>query len=159
MAKIEGNETDGYLLVDEKKPETAPPPITKKLTRDDVLRAKDVHTEVVDVPEWGGSLTVRGMTGRERDKYEQSMLQPDKKGVYKPNMTDARARIVAICAVDDDGKAIFSPEDVLILSTKSAAALDRVSSVCSVLSGISDKDLDDLLGNSESDQSDDSISA
>ena len=137
----------------------APAPALKMLTRDDIFRASDVHTEIVDVPEWGGAIKVRGMTGRERDRYEQSMLVPDKKGTLKPNMTDARARLVAVCAVDDDGNPIFSPDDVLMLSTKSAAALDRVSSVASVLSGISDRDLETLLGNSDSDQSDDSTSA
>lgn len=132
----------------------------KMLTRDDIFRAVDVHTEVVDVPEWGGAVTVRGMTGRERDQYEQSMLVADKKGSLKPDMTDARARIVVACAIDADGNRLFADKgDVLMLSMKSAAALDRVSAVASVLSGISDRDLEDLVKNSGSDQSDDSGSA
>lgn len=131
----------------------------KLLSREDIFRVVDVHTEVVDVPEWGGAVTVRGMTGRERDRYEQSMLVADKKGTLKPDMTDARARLVVACAVDEAGNAIFTKDDVLLLTMKSAAALDRVASVAQVLSGISDKDLGELLGNSEGDQSDDSISA
>jgi len=139
--------------------ETAPN-APKMLSRDDIFRVVDVHTEIVDVPEWGGAVTVRGMTGRERDRYEQSMLIADKKGTLKPDMTDARARLVAACAVDGDGNPLFTDKnDVMLLTMKSAAALDRVAAVAQVLSGISDKDLGDLLGNSESDQSDDSISA
>jgi len=132
----------------------------KLLSRDDIFRVVDVHTEIVDVPEWGGAVKVRGMTGRERDQYEQSMLVADKKGTLKPDMTDARARLVVACAVNEDGSPLFADKgDVLMLSMKSAAALDRVSSVASVLSGISDRDLEDLVKNSGSDQSDDSGSA
>lgn len=140
------------------KTETAPSG-PKMLTRDDILRAVDQHTEVVDVPEWGGSLRVRGLNGRERDRYEQAMLVADKKGNIKPDMTDARARLVAASAINEDGSAMFSSkDDVMMLTMKSAAALDRVSSVCQVLSGLSDKDLDDLLGNSDGDPSDGSTS-
>lgn len=131
----------------------------KMLTRDEILRVIDVRTEVVDVPEWGGSLTVRGMTGRERDQYESAMLVADRKGNLKMDMANARARIVAICAVDTDGSPLFTKDDVFLLSTKSSAALDRVYGVAAALSGIGDRDLEELVKNSGSGQSDDSGSA
>ena len=44
-----------------------------KLTKDAILKAEDLPTEKVPVPEWGPgqSVTVRTMSGDERDRYEQ----------------------------------------------------------------------------------------
>ena len=51
-----------------------------RLSRDDILKAADNEPEEVDVPEWGGSVLVRGMTGRERDAFEVSLMQPGRRG-------------------------------------------------------------------------------
>ena len=40
------------------------------LTRDEILESEDLATETVSVPEWGGSVIVRALTGTERDAYE-----------------------------------------------------------------------------------------
>ena len=45
-----------------------------RLSREDILKAEDLPTEEVPVPEWGGSVLVRGLTGRERDLFETSMM-------------------------------------------------------------------------------------
>ena len=45
-----------------------------RLSRDDILKAEDLTTEEVDVPEWGGTVLVRGLTGRERDEFEASVM-------------------------------------------------------------------------------------
>ena len=44
-----------------------------RLSRDDVFKKVSLATEEVEVPEWGGSLLVRGMTGKERDMFERGM--------------------------------------------------------------------------------------
>ena len=36
--------------------------MTNVLTRDAVLSANDLQTDMVDVPEWGGAVQVRGLT-------------------------------------------------------------------------------------------------
>ena len=38
------------------------------LNREQILAANDVKTRIVDVPEWGGSVIVRGLTSLERDR-------------------------------------------------------------------------------------------
>ena len=128
------------------------------LSRDAILIASDIQTEEVAVPEWGGKVIIRGMTGAQRDAYEDASLSmPDKKKqtrafIYK----DARARLVAWSVVDENGKRVFSDADIPRLSEKSAAALQRIFNVAMRLSGISEEDIEELVKNSPDGQSDDS---
>jgi hypothetical protein len=92
------------------------------LTRDAILAADDLKTTAVDVPEWGGEVTVSEMSGEARERYEGMLF--DKSG----KMTEGclRARLVAASVVDDAGALLFSPSDVDALARKSAQALHRV---------------------------------
>ena len=70
-----------------------------------------------------------------------------------------RAELLSRCAVDENGDLLFSdPADVIKLGAKSGKALDRCFKVASRLSKMSEKDLDELEGNSGSVPGDDSIS-
>ena len=100
-----------------------------RLSRDDILKAADNEPEEVDVPEWGGSVLVRGMTGRERDAFEVSLMQPGRGGRKVLDPANVRAKLVARCVVDDDGGRLFTDADVAELGGKSAAAVDRVYAV------------------------------
>src|SRR5215472_5794653 len=115
-----------------------------RLSRDDILKAADNDPEEVDVPEWGGTVLVRGMTGRERDAFEVSMLTPGRGGRRTVDPANVRAKLVARCVVDDDGNRLFTDADVAELGGKSAAAVDRVYSVAARLSGMAGGDQEDL---------------
>ncbi len=127
------------------------------LTREQILEVKDLQFEDVEVPEWGGTLRVRGLTGIERDRFEDAILDQRGKNV-KVKMTNMRARLVALSVVDEQGQALFTQTDIGVLGRKSAAALQRVFNVAQRLSGFSDEDLEELAKNSSDAQSDDSIS-
>lgn len=131
---------------------------TKILSREDILKISDIKTELVEVPEWGGSVYVRGLTGTQRDLFEESILEQNGKKT-RVKMKNARAKLVSLSAVDEDGKLVFSQTDIEMLGAKNAAALDRIYEVASRLSGISDEDMDELVKNYVSDQSEDSTSA
>ena len=118
-----------------------------RLSRDDFLKAEDLATEEVDLsdlPGFNGSLLVRGMTGQERDEYEESMLD-QRSG--RANLANYRAKVVIRCAVDDDGKRLFDAADIDLLGAKSAAALARVFDVAVRLSGLAPKDVEELTQN------------
>lgn len=128
------------------------------LSRDAILGADDLQYEDLDVPEWGGIVRVRSLSGAERDNYEASMrLQRGKE--FIANMANVRAKLVVRCVVDEDGKRLFTDNDAPALGEKSAAALDRVFEVAARLSRLSDEDVDELAGNSAAAQSGDSTSA
>ena len=126
------------------------------LTRDNILAASDITTEEVDVPEWGGTVLVRALSGAERDRFEQSLLNqgaPQKNGkrggkTMQVSMENARAKLCALSVVDADGNRLFSDKDAAALGKKSGAALDRVFGVAQRLSGITDADIDEVVGKS-----------
>lgn len=127
------------------------------LSRDQILGADDIQTEKVPVPEWGGDVYVRGLSGKERDQFESSLVEF--RGKHRTlRLQNVRARLVALSAVDDEDRRLFTDADVELLGRKSAAALERVASTAQRLSGLSDEDVEDLSKNSSSGQSDDSTS-
>lgn len=116
-----------------------------RLSKEDILKAEDLGTEEVEVPEWGGSVLVRGMSGRERDAFEVSG-RDERTGQRRPDaLSNIRAKLVARCVVDDDGKRLFSDSDVAALGEKSGAAIDRVFAVASRLSGMDDEDQEEMV--------------
>jgi hypothetical protein len=112
------------------------------LDREAILNVVDLKPEVVEVPEWGGSLYIRMLTASERDKFEASCVGTGK----KQNLTNIRARLVVLCACDEAGERLFTDADAEALGRKSAAAVDKVFGACSKLNGFSSQDIEDLEG-------------
>jgi len=113
------------------------------LKRDEILQASDIQTELVPVPEWGGDVYVKGMTGAERDKFESSIVEQRGKE-SRMNMANVRAKLASLTICDENGKRLFTEQDVQALSQKSASALQRVMIVAQRLSGIGDEDVKEL---------------
>lgn len=117
------------------------------LNREAILAAEDIETRLVEVPEWGGSVYVRAMSGRERDELESSIVK--QRGKQKQmDLRDVRAKVAAICIRDAEGERMFNMKDVQALSDKSAGALQRVFEVAQEMSGLTDEAAEELLGNS-----------
>lgn len=112
----------------------------KILARADILGADDMVSKEVPVPQWGGVVIVRAMTGTERDAFET--------GVQKEGNVNIRARLAALTIVDADGNRIFNEKDIEVLGKKSAAALDAIFDVSAKLSGLQPDDVKELEGNS-----------
>jgi hypothetical protein len=113
------------------------------LTRDEILSADDIKRELVAVPEWGGDVYVKAMSGTERDLFESSIVELRGKK-QQVNMKDVRAKLAACSICDEKGKRVFTDADVNALAKKSAAALQRVFTVAQRLSGIGDDDVKEL---------------
>ncbi len=126
------------------------------LTRDEILSAHDLATETVAVPEWGGEVLVRGLSGRERDGFEASVLEMRGQDT-KVNLINLRAKLVAHCVIDaETGRRLFGDADIAALGDKSALALQRVFDVAQRLSGLSRSDVEELAKKSDDGQSVDS---
>ena len=125
------------------------------LTREQILEAQDIQTEIVEAPEWGGSVKVQGFTGTERDAFEDEVVETKGKKI-SVNMRNIRAKLVAKSLVNGNGQRIFSDKDIAALGKKSAAPLDRIFAVAQRLSGISSKDIEELAKNLEAAPSGDS---
>lgn len=117
------------------------------LSKQDILTAQDLAFKEVDVPEWGGTVRVKALTGKERDAFEASMIKGEGKD-RKTDFTNMRARLCGLCMVDDSDARVFDDNEISMLGAKSSAALDRVFSVAQELNGMSQKDVEDLAKNS-----------
>lgn len=125
------------------------------LSKAQILQAEDLPFEDVDVPEWGGTVRVRSMTGKERDAYEESCVvfrQKGRKTVTERNLSNARAKLLARCIIDETGNLLFGEPEIQALGMKSARALDRVYEVATQINGMSAEDMEELEGKSEAGQ-------
>lgn len=109
------------------------------LNRESILQMKDLPEKEVEVPEWGGSVFVRGMNGNERDKIEGRFIAAQKAG---NDLTGVRAELVAMLCTDSEGNRLFEDEDTDALAEKSGAALDKLFTAALELSGMASKDLE-----------------
>lgn len=124
----------------------------KLLSKAAILDAVDRKTEDVEVPEWGGAVRLRTISGAERDQFEASVRSAN----GKMNLNNVRARLVALACIDEKGERLFSSGDVAALGEKSAVALDRVFDVAMQLAGMRAEDVEELTENFTNGQSDDS---
>lgn len=114
------------------------------LTADQIFAADDRKYEVVPVPEWGGDVRLRTLSGKERDKFE-STLQQRKGNRVKDNMENFRARLVGLCAVDATGGPLFTnTQQINLLGDRSVAALQRLFDKCNEMNGFSEQDIEEL---------------
>lgn len=103
----------------------------------------------VPLPEYGEGcvIPVWGMTARERTEFEKSFTGKSGKAL-DDRVKEFRERLVLACCKNDDGVAIFTPEDVAALGNTRADVLERIVNKCQELSGMSNADIEDTVKNS-----------
>ena len=132
------------------------------LTRKQLLEKELLQVVKVDL---GGDdfIYVKQMTGRDRDRFEQSILKEkeDEKGkvTYERSLEDFRAKLAVLTVCDEKGELLFRPEDYSTLSANmSANRLEKIITKAQKLNRISEQDREKLVKNSESDRDDNSPS-
>jgi hypothetical protein len=116
-----------------------------RLTKKDFLKKRTPKTEDVNVPEWGGVVTVQEMTAAQRDEFDEFVLATREEG----KMKGLRAVVVSICAVDEEGKRLFTNLDVPDLQKQSSKVIGRIADAAMKLSGLSEDDVEEIAKNSE----------
>ena len=122
-----------------------------KLTKDDIFKADDLPTKDMDIPEWGGTLTIRTLTGAERDEFENAFVNQD-----KINIRGLKARLIQLTVQNGDGQPMFTKADLQKLNSKSASVIDRIFEVSQRLSGLTKEDAEELVENLGTAPTDDS---
>lgn len=102
------------------------------LGRAAILAVQDLAHEDVPVPEWGGVVRIRAMTGLERDAFGATLRDAD----GKPDLSNYPSKLLAHCIAGEDGVRLFSVEDIQALAGKSAAALARLFAVADRLNAV-----------------------
>jgi hypothetical protein len=113
--------------------------------------------ETVHVEDWGCDITLRGLTSRERDLFEEeSMRRVNTKSNgqqlsgaarMEANLQNFRARLVSRHIVEDGMRTFANSRGEEILGDQSARVLDNLFSICQKLSGFTQTDVDTLVKN------------
>lgn len=115
------------------------------LTKEQILGADDSEKMKLNVPEWGGDVFIRVMSGKERDRLEGTFQG-------KISYNNVRARIATLVLCDEEGKLLFSLDDIEALGKKSCAVLDMIFEKAMKLNRITKEDVEELGKNSEDGQ-------
>lgn len=122
--------------------------MSKVLGKAQILDASDLHKELVEVPEWGGSVWVRGLSGAERKEYMSSLVEFDGKGKVRGKIGESELILAFLSMCDESGERLFAGKDDLeALGRKSAQALRRVTDVAERLSGLGADAVEQAEGN------------
>jgi len=113
------------------------------LTREEILAARDIPEEIVECPEWGGSVLVRGLCLGEALRAIKDMAEWPERDVDKMNLW---AIAHGICG--PDGEPLFTEEDYEALLKKSSAATLRVAKVFTRISGLGEEAVEETAKNS-----------
>lgn len=106
------------------------------LTKHQIFSANDTHIETVKVPEWGGDVGIRVISGAARDQLDTFLASiVDARGNVV-NVAGLRSKVCVLSCCDESGEPIFSEKDIPALQAKSSLALDRVTQAAMKLNGL-----------------------
>lgn len=111
--------------------------------RDKIRSARDIQTEVVDVPEWGVAVEVRSMSVRQRAVFVSASQDQTEEGVQR--VEKVYGGILVSCVFDpENGETVFDEDDLSWLMTeKSGAVIDNLVGRCLEVSGLKEKAIDE----------------
>lgn len=134
--------------------------MSKVLSKQDILQARDVVTEALEVPEWGGAIYVRSISAAERGLIEEGAARfKESKGKNDTFARTFTVKMVSMAVCDENGQRLFEDKDIALLQQKNAAVISRIAEVAQRLSGFSKQDLEELEKNLPEAQPEDSPSA
>lgn len=125
------------------------------LSKEEIVSALDLKHEDVEVPEWGGTVRVRGYSTRERDLISAlaSASQTQEGEAKAEALALFRLRTVAACIVDEEGNRLFGDDELAELGKKSPAVVERLFAKAQELSGTGSESKEDAKANLEETES------
>ncbi len=122
------------------------------LSKEQILGTKDLVGDPVVVPEWGGTVYVGRMSGRELDRIQKWLRDMEGEGASK-NAGSKIALLAGMLICDEDGKRLFQESEVEALVEKSHSAMKRIMELALKVNGLTEEEASELVGESESGQS------
>ena len=132
------------------------------LKREDLLKREELEIKKVDF-ENGDFVYVREMYGREKNRFERSIMEEVKnaegKTEYKQNLADFQAKLAIQTLCDESGVNLMKPADAWELSKNiGAKRLDIIVTFAQELNKITKEDKEKMLKNSGAGETGDSSS-
>lgn len=128
------------------------------LTRDQILDAKDLATEIISIPEWCGDVIVTELPSSDAATLHEFIHTGDDDERVIDNEY-LMAKLAARCLVDDQGNRLFRDDDYRLLARKHPRAVAVIGAAALKLNVLSSKAHDDAVKNSEPEASEDFTSA
>lgn len=119
--------------------------IKKSLSREAFLAPRTLKRERVETID--GPVVVQELTAKERDAFERSCVKPDGKKT-KDDMTNLRAKLLILAVRDDNGDRLLQDGDLESVGRLPASVVQPLFEAAARLSGISNEDVEELVGNS-----------
>jgi len=124
--------------------------------REKILNASDIKEELEEIEEWGVTVLLRGLTGKERAR----LLNESAKVDGSVNLEKMYPDLVIMGARDPETKQpIFSPADREVLNEKAGGVLEHLAQRVMELSAITKKARDAAEKNSSSTPSEEPTSS
>lgn len=120
--------------------------------RDKILAASDISSELIDVPEWGVTVEVRGMSAADRAAILDRAVSADGR-VLLADMYPAL--VIASCHDPETGERIFDDSDWDAVTAKSGRAVEQIAQAALNMSGMTPQAVDALGGGSSDSPSED----
>lgn len=102
--------------------------------REKILNTVDIKTQLVEIPEWGVTIEVRSLTGKQRSILIQNNID------IKTGVVDVAGMfpdLVILSSYEPEtGERVFLDSDREEISNKNSGALDKIFAVASKLSGL-----------------------
>lgn len=116
-------------------------------TAADILVIDDIETDEVWVEQWQTWVKMRGLSGLQRVKWETAITNMKNGKVQDFKLEIIKPTLIALCAVDKDGKRLFTDAQVKALNDKAAAPIETLFNVAQRLNGLSEGDIEELEEN------------
>lgn len=102
--------------------------------RDQIMKAKDINGELMDIKEWGVKVEIRTMTARERATMLENAVDPVS---GKTSISNMYPEIAIACVYDPETKEpVFTHADKDALLDKSGAVLENIAQRAMQISGM-----------------------
>lgn len=104
------------------------------LSKASILSAPDLKTETINVPEWGGDITLKELSALDRERFYEANVKPD----GGTDTFNYRAKLLVRMIVDYGGNRVFDDSDAEALGAKSVDVLTRLFDAASALNGVTE---------------------
>lgn len=113
------------------------------LKKDDLWQiTADLPAEEVEIHDASGrvagTIRMRGLTGTELTRYQESLTIRLSSGQTKPNTKFAMAKLIVLAAINEDGSPYFDPSDTAKLDSAPARVLMPLFESAQRLCGLTD---------------------
>ena len=116
----------------------------------EAARTAQIAREPLVVAEFGGTIYVRGMSGRERDRFEEGLRIRKGSRAGQSDLRNFRAQLAVRVIVDEHGERLLADNDAELFGRVPAGVLDRILAKCTQLSGKAEEEIEELGNDSAS---------